>query len=93
MLEIFEGPFQDYDNKPKALYPRLWLSEEARDTLMEIKNWETLDRNNPHHIPQTSKGTGQINLIGTLQDTKFGISGSRKMSQLICTYPELTLFF
>ena len=40
VLEIFKGPFQDYDNKTKALYLRLWLSEEARDMLMGSKTGE-----------------------------------------------------
>ena len=40
MLEIFEGPFQDCDSKAKASYLRLWLSKEAGDTLIGIKNWE-----------------------------------------------------
>ena len=52
MLEIFKGPFQDCDNKTKASYLRLWLSEEARDMLMGIKNLGTLNRNNPHYFLQ-----------------------------------------
>ena len=53
MLEIFEGPFQDCNNKTKASYLRIWLSKQARYMLMGIKTWGTLDRNNSYYILQT----------------------------------------
>ena len=72
MLEIFEGPFQDCDNKTKVSYLRLWLSEEARDMLMGIINWGTLDRNNPYHILQTHKQRIRPNQVD-LNTTRYKI--------------------